>query len=307
MNRVYIVGAGGIGLFIQYYLQNSLQTLLIARDRSCATLAYSPLRVTGIVQGELRISCISWNQLERAEEPATVFVAVKATEVAEVLSILNNILTPPSNILLCQNGIGIYEIGRHLCPKHHIYRLLCWIGVRRVDLDWIHVAGLHKFDLAAETSLEQPLRFWAEVLERAGIPTTFNTDPVKSEWEKALWNITVNGLCSIINAHNGAILDHPELREIAENIVEETVEVARNEGIMLDASSKAAVFQSLAKTKENINATLQDLRAGRHPELEFFNGAVVTAATKHHMRAPLNLMILRLVEYLDRQKLLKEH
>lgn len=300
-----MVGAGGIGLFIQYYLQQSLGTVLIARERSCAALADSPLKVTGIAEGELRLNCIGWSQLERLEEPATVFVAVKAHEVVDVLNHLNAVLAPASKILLCQNGIGIYEIGRRTCPKHHIYRLSCWVGVRRVDLNHIHVAGLHKFDLAAEA--DQDLRFWAESLEHAGIPTTFNTNPVKSEWEKALWNITVNGLCSIVNAHNGAILDHPELREIAENILEETVAVARNEGIILDDSSRVAVFGSLEKTRENINATLQDLRAGRHPELEFFNGAVVATAVKQHMRAPLNLMVLRLVDYLDRQKLLKEH
>ncbi len=109
-------------------------------------------------------------------------------------------------------------------------------------------AGLHKFELAAQT-LESTLSYWAETLQRAGIPTTFSTNPIQSEWEKALWNITVNGLCSIVNTHNGAILDHPELREIAENILEEAVAVAKNEGIMLDARSKAAVFGTLEKLK----------------------------------------------------------
>lgn len=305
--RVYVVGAGGVGLFIQYRLQPHLETLLIARDASRTALSRSPLRVTGIVEGEMKLHCIGWDEMERLQQPATVFVAVKAHEVTEVLNRLNAILAAGSNVLLCQNGIGIYEIGQKLCPEHHIYRLSCWIGVRRVDSTHIHVAGLHKFELAAQSALESTLSYWAETLQRAGIPTTFSTNPIQSEWEKALWNITVNGLCSIVNAHNGAILDHPELREIAENILEETVAVARNEGIMLDASSKAAVFGSLEKTKGNINATLQDLRAGRHPELEFFNGAVVAAATRQHIKAPLNLMILRLVDYLDREKLLKEH
>jgi 2-dehydropantoate 2-reductase len=197
-------------------------------------------------------------------------------------------------------------MARQELPKNPLLRLACWMGVQRLDLNHIDISGIYKFDIAAEPQYEAALNACADILSGSGIPTTRSTDPLYNEWQKALWNITVNGLCSILNTRNGAILDHPEILDTAKLLVAETVNIAALEGVHLTEEDQHVVFASLEKTRTNLNATLQDLKAGRHPELEFLNGAVVQTAGKHGQKAPLNETIINLVTYIEKTNRLRE-
>lgn len=306
LSPTYVIGAGSIGLFIQYLLQPIVSSVLVARPASCEKLNQSPLRLTGAVESSRQIRCQPWATLTTHESPATLIIATKAHEVAEILQLIPSHFASGSTLILCQNGIGIFEAAKQQLPDFSILRLHCWMGIQRRALDHIHIAGIYKFDLAGEPQSAPLLAQWHTVLGQIPIPTTLGTNPPYAEWQKALWNITVNGLCSIVDAPNGAILDFPELRTVADAIMTETVTVAHRAGIPLTQADITAVFDSLEKTRTNINATLQDLRAGRHPELEFFNQAVVETATRFGCPAPVNTLVVQLVNYLEKTQQRKE-
>lgn len=302
MARSYVLGAGGIGLFLAYILNKVTPTTVIARQHTVDVLAREPLRVSGKIDGEMKLDAKTLEQVESFEEGDIVYVSTKAHELEGLLSALKAKLKPGSSVALCQNGIGIFDIGRALLPHVHILRLNCWLGATRKELNELKVAGYFKLDLSAETDTRKQLQEVQAALEATGYKVEAGTAPHLSEWRKALWNITVNGMCAIVDAKNGAILDYPELKAIADLILDETRRVAHGAGVMISQEDLDKVFQSLEQTRENINATLQDLRAGRHPELEFLNGAVVNAARKNDQNAPLNETILNLVTYLEKVK-----
>jgi 2-dehydropantoate 2-reductase len=302
----YVVGAGGIGLLLQYLVQATNECTLIAKGRSAERFAEAPLKVSGLREDMVDVRCRDWSQLRRLEPNACVFVTVKSHQVPQVLNSLKPVLSETNTIVLCQNGIGIYEVARQELPKNPLLRLACWMGVQRIDLNHIDIAGIYKFDIAGETQYAEALDACADILSGSGIPTTKSLDPRYNEWQKALWNITVNGLCSILNTRNGTILDHPEILDTAKLLVAETVKIAALDGVNLTEEDQHAVFASLEKTRTNINATLQDLKAGRHPELEFLNGAVVQTATRHDQKAPLNETIMNLVTYIEKTNRLRE-
>ncbi|HNJ40703.1 MAG TPA: 2-dehydropantoate 2-reductase [Acidobacteriota bacterium] len=306
LSPTYVIGAGSIGLFVQYLLQPIVSSVLVARPASCDRLNQSPLRLTGAVESSLQMVCQPWETLTRQTLPTTLVIATKAHEVPEVLQMARVLFPPGSTLILCQNGIGIFESARHQLPDWTILRLHCWMGIQRRAPDHIHVAGIYKFDLAGAPEAEAHLTNWHTILRQTPVPITIGRDPHSAEWQKALWNITVNGLCSIVNAPNGAILDFPELRTVAESIIFEAVAVAQAAGIALTQADVTTVFDSLEKTRTNINATLQDLRAGRHPELEFFNQAVVQTAALTGCPAPLNTLVVQLVNYLEKTRQRKE-
>lgn len=306
LSPTYVIGAGSIGLFIQYLLQPVVSSVLVARPASCEKLTHVPLRLTGAIEASRQIGCQTWATLPTHTSPATLLIATKAHEVTEVLNQVPDLFPPGSTLILCQNGIGIFEIARHRLPDFTILRLHCWMGIQRRALDHIHIAGIYKFDLAGDPQAAPVLAQWQAIFGQTPVPTTVGTNPPYAEWQKALWNITVNGLCSIVDAPNGAILDFPELRIVADAIMTEAVTVAHRAGIPLTQADITTVFDSLEKTRTNINATLQDLRAGRHPELEFFNQAVVETATRFGCPAPVNTLVVQLVKYLEKTKQRKE-
>ena len=302
-----VIGAGSMGLFLQYLLQKSENIHLLARDSSCAALAKENLLITGVLEGVLSVHCHSWTNMPALDPQAPIFVATKAHELSLVLNDLAPHISNTNPIILMQNGLGVFDQAKQNLPENPILRLLCYIGVRKVSPTHIHVAGIHKYDLAGEPSQSQFLETWQKILQAKGVETSVSHDPRASEWQKALWNLSINGLCSIVDEPNGAVADSAELNQIARSVVLEAVEIARLEGIHLTTGHIEDVFKSLARTRANINATLQDLRAGRHPELEFLNGAVVKIAERHGAKAPLNEAIFNLVTYLEKAGKRKEH
>lgn len=298
----YVLGAGGIGLHLQCLLQKTRGSKLICRPSSYARLQDSPLKITGIAEESLKLDCLLLDDLTNVDPQAPIFIATKAHEALALLAALQEKIEKTNPIVLCQNGIGIYEAAGKVLPENPVVRLLCWIGVQRMDLDHIHIAGIHKFEFASSKQNEPFMQDWSKALNDAGVTSVVSTDPKLSEWRKALWNITVNGLCSIADAPNGAILDYPQLGQVAKQIASEAVRIANADGVNLSEDDLAAVFQSLEKTRNNTNATLQDLRAGRHPELEFLNGAVCEVARIHDQKAPLNETIVDIVSYLEKSQ-----
>lgn len=299
-----VVGAGSIGLFLQYLLQGPTQSVLYARSHSRDILQNKPLQITGQREGSLKVNVFGKGDLLTLAPDATLFITTKAPEIASVLDELKAHLKGQEAIVLCQNGIGVFDEVRRMLPHARLFRLHCWMGTRRVAVDHVHVAGVYRFELAgAEVDF---LNTWQEILLNTGINCTVDSNIHRSEWKKALWNIAVNGIACIANDTNGVVLKYAPLRRIAERLLDEAIQVAALEGIQLTQDDRNSVFSSLEKTSKNINGSLQDLRAGRSSELQYMNGAVVAAAARHGIQAPTNETIFNFVQYLEHSQTRKD-
>ncbi len=298
--RCYVLGAGGIGMFLAYVLGKSHDVALLARPQSVEALKKKPLKISGLIDDFREIDAKLLNGSDSFAENDILFIATKATDVEPLLSSLQSRLAAGCTVVLCQNGIGIFDLGRSILQAQNVLRLNCWLGVRRLSPHEINLAGVYKFDLSGDSSAQKAIEQVRGLFNDTGYSITYSHDPRLAEWQKALWNIAVNGLCSIVNEKNGAILDSPELRHIANQLLSEAQQVALQSGIPLSQEDLDKVFQSLEKTRGNINATLQDLRAGRHPELDFLNGAVIKQARQNDQNAPVNETIMSLVTYLEK-------
>lgn len=307
IDKCYVLGAGSIGLYVQYLIQQHVSSTLLARRHTVEALVSNPLRISGLQGSEgeefeasAEVRCIELSDVERFGPNDFLFVVVKAHDVDEVLNQLEKRLAPETTVVLCQNGIGVFESARARLSGQPLIRLHCWMGIVRESLFHIRVAGVYKFDVSALPEHRSRADELMALMLETGVRCDQGDIPALAEWQKSLWNIAVNGLCSIADAQNGAIVDNPELEELARGLLEESRRVARLDGVELTDNDIEQVFASLAKTKSNINATLQDLRAGRHPELEYLNGAVARIALRHGERAPLNDTVYKLVAFLER-------
>lgn len=300
MSKLYVMGAGGIGLLLQYLIGKNEPCVLIGREHTRACFKDAELVVKGAVEDSIKVESITLDDLETVDPDSIIFLATKANDTVAALKELEPRLRSDSVVVLCQNGIGVLEEARQEFSGIEFLRLHCWMGVQRLDTNLIQFAGAFKFDLAGLEASEASLRKVAPYLENTGIKLDCGFNPILSEWKKALWNIAVNGLLSVVDARNGAILDYPELNHIARGLLEEAQRVARTGGIPLEDEDLEQVFKSLEKTRANFNATLQDLRNGKHPEIEYLNGAVVKGAKEHDQNAPLNETIVNLISYLEK-------
>lgn len=300
MSRHYVFGAGGIGLLIQYYLSKEIECTLIARQHTVDAFKNDKLYITGAIEEQVDVDCLTLDNLDRINAGDVVFVATKVNDTFDALKELNKKLENGAIVVLCQNGIGVYSRCNPQLEGKIILRLNCWMGVVREEFNKIRLAGTFKFDLSGSESDHLHIEPIKKSLSTSGVRVDCGNDIKLSEWQKALWNIAVNGICTIADSRNGEILEHEELKEIAKGLLLESQRIALLDGVKLQDNDLAQVFKSLETTKNNFNATLQDLRAGKLSEMDYLNGAVVKCARVHDQKAPINETIVNLVKYLEK-------
>lgn len=301
----YVVGAGGLGLFLQSLLQGPAQSTLLARHGPLEKLRTTPLEVSGEFEGAMRLRIAPVEEDSQVPSEATVFITTRGRDAEAALAALRPRLGERSAVVLCSDGIGLYERARALVPGRPVLRLSFWGAVERAGAHKIRVLAAHHMDLAGAPEEEALLEFWHAVLQGAGVPASFGFDPSVTEWRKALFHVVVNGVCTLVGTQNGALLTSPDLKQVAGFLVDETVNAARVAGITLTAEDQELVLAAIERTRDDWNATLLDLRAGRESELPLFNGAVAAEAHRHQRRAPVNEAILLLVRHLEKAGALK--
>lgn len=308
-NQIFVLGAGSLGLFTQYHFQkNGLPSTLLGRKNTKEHFKNNKLQVSGLVEDAINIDCDTLEDLplEKITDDSVIFILCKADQVEPILINLNERVGPKCacTLVLCQNGIGVFDLASALtaATAFKLVRLHYWLGTERKAIGEVKIAGVYKFDLSAEKENKDAMSVVESMLGVTGINIEKGLDPHLSEWKKALWNIAVNGLCSIADKPNGAILDYSELFALSKALVQEACDVAKLGGIELNQSDIDQVFRSLSQTRSNTNATLQDLRAGKASEIDYFNGAVVKYARSHGQKAPFNETITNLVLYLERSR-----
>jgi 2-dehydropantoate 2-reductase len=291
---IYVVGPGAVGAFVAARLFTVDQVVLVARDSTVAKFK-NGITLTGKMTGHYSVPCVGWSELPKFPEGSIVLIASKIFQLKEILAEVSK--RGPAHLVLLQNGIGITEeASRHL-PGTNFGRGVCWFGIRIDRPAELCVTGIQGIEIAGGPA--EPMRYLAEKLNAAGIPTVDGGSVQQIEWKKALWNIANNALCALAKAPNGATAESPWLRPLAEEIVTEALAVANAEGVALGSEDRERVFKSSQMTRTNLNSTLQDVSAGRRTEVEWINGAVVRGAAKHGISAPMNTTLYRIVKYID--------
>ncbi|TLY17137.1 MAG: hypothetical protein E6K67_08665, partial [Nitrospirae bacterium] len=82
-----------------------------------------------------------------------------------------------------------------------------------------------------------------DVFEQAGISCQVVPNIRRTKWEKMCWNVVFNPLTVLINDNVSKALSYPELRTVIERIVDETVAVARAEGVTLSPGMAEKTIQ----------------------------------------------------------------
>lgn len=128
---------------------------------------------------------------------------------------------------------------------------------------------------------------------------------VRSEiWKKLVLNCATLPTAALSLLTAGALGEPGELRDLVDQIAAEAVEVAVAQGldVVLDERVEA-IHGVLERAGAGKASMLQDVLARRKTEIETVNGAVVAAADRLGIAAPLNRAMVALVHGLERSYL----
>jgi 2-dehydropantoate 2-reductase len=139
----------------------------------------------------------------------------------------------------------------------------------------------------------------AKFLTEAGIKTEAVDDIQSVIWNKLLVNVGINAITALTGIKNGQLLDLSATQDISRAAVEEAMELARAQGVMIREDSVGHVFEIAKATSPNRSSMGQDVDNKRLTEIEAINGFVVREASKIGLKVPVNKTLTALIETLQ--------
>ncbi|MGH0030425.1 MAG: ketopantoate reductase family protein [Myxococcota bacterium] len=308
-----VLGAGAVGIGLG-------ATLLAAGEPVCFVARADTaraLRRDGCVRaglfGEVAFPPAAFRVVDDARElreaPGAVWIATKswATEdAARALLACAAVRDAHAPIVLAQNGLGNAERFAAHFPRSRVFNARVITGFRR-DTPARVTVTVHADDVllgslfGADTAPLEPL---AAALRRGGLPARTTPDVASELWGKVLYNCALNPLGAILGVPYGELARRPQTRALMQAVVAEILAVMRAEGPAprwadADAYMRHLYGTLLPPTEDHESSMLQDVRAGRHTEIDALCGEIAARGARVGLATPVNAALAVLVRALE--------
>ncbi|HPJ26391.1 MAG TPA: 2-dehydropantoate 2-reductase [Synergistaceae bacterium] len=228
-----------------------------------------------------------------------VIVTTKAYATSSIAPLVPELLEKDGWMLTLQNGLGNAEIFAEHYRADRIALGPCTYGAWLDEEGIVHAGGEGEL-LLGPFQRGENLLFLQNLFEKAGFHARLREDPRPPLWEKLMLNASINPVSALARRSNEHLLISEDLQHLMKNLVKETAEVARSEGVPLDYDKCwEKCLEVCKKTKANKCSMLQDVEAGRRTEIDAISGQVVLRARKAGIPVPFTESLWRLLRGAD--------
>jgi 2-dehydropantoate 2-reductase len=306
--KIAIVGAGAIGGFVGAKLALAgEQVTFMVRGANLAAIRANGVRLvmsdgTEQVAGHVTAT----DDYQAAGPQDMVILAVKAHQVEALVHDVPKLFGPDTVVVTMQNGIPYWYfyrhggelagtivrsvdpnglIGQHITPGRVVgcvvypaSELTAPGVIHHIEGDRFPVGELDGSTSARVTQV-------SESFIRAGFKSPV-LDNIRSEiWLKLWGNLTFNPISALSRATLVDICQYPPTRKLAEMMMTEAQSIAHK----LDITFRVPIERRIAgaeKVGKHKTSMLQDVEAGREPELDALVGSVVELGRLTHTPTP---------------------
>lgn len=320
--RIAIIGAGAIGGYVGVKLALAGEDLsFIVRGENLRAIRERGMRLVlqdGSEQAARNV--LATDDYGEAGPQDLVILATKAHQLGPVAAELPKLLGPHTAIVTMQNGIPFWYFHRNGGP-------LEGSTVRSVDSDGQlarsippervigcvvypaselvapgvvrHVEG-DRFPLGElDGTRSERVQRISECFERAGFKAPVLDDIRAEIWLKLWGNLSFNPISGLTHATLLDICQHPLSRGLAADMMREAQEVAGKLGIAFRVSLDKRIAGA-EKVGRHKTSMLQDIEAGRAPEIDALVGSVAELARMTDTPTPHIDAVYALVKLLAR-------
>jgi 2-dehydropantoate 2-reductase len=297
--KIAVIGAGAIGGLVGARLALAGEDVtFIVRGANLEAIRAHGIRLEE-TDGRAAVAQVKATDDYAAAGPQDLVVlAVKAHQVGDVAGRIGGLFGPETAVVTMQNGIpfwyfhrhgGEYE-GRsvrsvdadgalaHAIPPERILGCVVYPAAELVAPGVIrHIEGsrfpLGELDGGSSARIARV----AACFEAAGFKSPVLDDIRAEIWLKLWGNLSFNPISALAHSTLVDICQHPLARDLAANMMREAEAVAAKLGIAFRVSleRRIAGAEKIGKHKTSM---LQDVEAGRGPEIDALVGAVIELA-----------------------------
>jgi 2-dehydropantoate 2-reductase len=227
---------------------------------------------------------------------ACALVLVKAYQTARAAAHLAACLPEDGLALTLQNGWGNREELERLLGPSRVALGVTTLGATLLAPGRVRSGGHGPVTLGAHPRLA-PL---ADLLSKAGFDVHTANDVSGLAWGKLVISAAINPLTALLRVPNGELLARPAARQLLAMAATEAATVGAAQGLVLPntiAGDPAAAAEDVARrTAANHSSMYQDVQHGRPTEIDAICGAVVRAAERLALPAPVNRTLWLLLQ-----------
>ena len=227
-----------------------------------------------------------------------VLVAVKSTGLAAAVPALAPLLGPDTQILPLLNGITAQDVlAEAFGWPRVLYGFVYCSSAMRTGNSVVQDGGEKiVFGEATNAPPSPRVRAVAEFFDRLGIRHDMPADMRAAQWKKFILNVGINQAQALLRAPSREIQQNPEALRLARRLMDEAAAVGVALGIAGAADVPAwAEGVILGGAPENRTSMLQDVEAGRAPEIDLFAETVCRLGQQYGIPTPANEMVIRLL------------
>jgi 2-dehydropantoate 2-reductase len=298
--RIAVFGAGALGSLMGGLLSTEHEVTLIGRRAHVEAVKQKGLEISGIIEGLVRPDAIT--DVTGLGQQDLVLITVKAYDTEEAVRSVSPIVDMDTVVVSLQNGLdNVGTLSSAFGTRGVGGVTSC--GATFLGPGHVRFAGKGETVFGSPAGRRDLAETVSNAFEESGIDCKVTDDIMAEVWMKVIVNASINPITALVRSENACIEEDPELRELAKNVCEEAVAVAKASGVRLPRCDPLGkVMGVVAATRKNRSSMLQDVEAGRRTEIDEITGAIVKEARKHGVPATANETLWRLVKCLKPQR-----
>jgi 2-dehydropantoate 2-reductase len=300
MMKIAVIGAGAIGGLVGARLALAGEDVtFLVRGANLEALRNRGIRLIE-ADGQVKVAARvgATDDYGAAGPQDLVIVALKAHQVADVAGRIGALFGPDTVVVTMQNGIPFWYFHRHggdyegravlsvdpggqlaqHIPPRRILGCVVYPAAELVSPGVIrHIEG-SRFPLGElDGSGSERARAIGACFERAGLKAPV-LDNIRAEiWLKLWGNLSFNPISALAHSTLVDICQHPLARDLAANMMREAEAVAAKLGIAFRVTLDRRI-EGAEKVGKHKTSMLQDVEAGRGPEIDALVGSVIELA-----------------------------
>ncbi len=297
--RILILGAGAVGLPLAVKLSRVAEVVAVTREPYASTISSQGLLISGAWGTETgRFACVS--EVMDDKNFDYILITSKSQDTAGICEQYQGVMGN-GEVVSFQNGIGNEETI--LQYSDHVIGGVVMTGfVRAGDREVRVTANAGPMQIGRfPDGLDAGVQGLSDLMTCAGIPVE-TAEHIKGKlWSKNLINCSLNPLSAITGVTYGK-LKEPDSWHIIDQIAREIFAVVKSEGISLQWGDPDAylgyLYGALIPVMAGHSSSmLQDILHGHKTEIDYLNGAVVTAGKRLGISTPYNACISDIIRF----------
>ena len=240
--------------------------------------------------------CYSIDELEN-KKLNTIFIAVKASHLNEVLPQIKNVMGTETTVISAQNGFDTEDLIAEFFGKENTMRLVINYAGNILEDGIIRMSFFNPPNYLGVLSpeAEEKAKKLANIINSSGLNTVFTQDIKKYEWTKCILN-AISPVCVVTRTTMKQTMGFEETRNLCREILREGIEVARARGLDFEPDFLDKCMNYLDKAGHHRVSMEADINAGVPSEIGFLNGKIVEYGELEGIPTPYNKIFVSLIK-----------